>query len=201
MYVYFPNYYGYVHRQASTMTKTPSQVELNRKLRSLWEQHIYWTRLAVNSIVGDLPDQNETIRRLLRNPTDFAAALQPFYGPVIAAQFAELFRDHLTIAAELVQALRTGNSTVAADAQKRWFANADDIAVFLGRMNPYWSTEEWRSMMYEHLRLLSSSVTARIAGNYAENIALNDRIEPQALDMADVMTMGIVHQFPMAFTG
>ncbi|WP_230077380.1 acetylglutamate kinase [Brevibacillus sedimenti] len=109
-------------------------------------------------------------------------------------------KRHLTIAAELVQALNTGNTSAAADAQKRWFANADDIAVFLGRINPFWSTEEWRHMMDEHLRLLSSEVTSRIAGNYAENIALSDRIESQALETADVMTRGIIQQFPMAFS-
>ncbi|MGQ7280419.1 acetylglutamate kinase [Brevibacillus thermoruber] len=139
------------------------------------------------------------LKGLLRNPTDFAAALEPFYGKAIAARFGDLLRRHLTIAAELVQALKTGNTTAAADAQKRWFANADDIAAFLGRINPYWSTEEWRDMLYEHLRLLSSEVAARIAGNYVENIALSDRIEAQALKMADVMTIGIVQQFPMAF--
>ncbi|MGG1444795.1 hypothetical protein ABE354_22605 [Brevibacillus laterosporus] len=67
-------------------------VELNRQLRALWEQHIYWTRLAVNSIVGDLPDKDATIKRLLRNATDFAAAFQPFYGAAIATRFGELMK-------------------------------------------------------------------------------------------------------------
>ncbi|WP_205683859.1 acetylglutamate kinase [Brevibacillus migulae] len=190
------HYGGYVLGQVSYTAWTPSQVQLNQKLRALWEQHIYWTRLVVNSIIGETPDQGETIKRLL-----FAAVLEPFYGTAIASKFAELLRGHLTIAAELVQALHKGNFAAAADAQRRWFANADDIAIFLGRINPYWSTEEWRRMMHEHLTLLSSEVASRIAGNYAENIALNDRIEPQVLGMADVMTVGIIHQFPTAFLG
>ncbi|OAJ73627.1 acetylglutamate kinase [Brevibacillus sp. SKDU10] len=175
-------------------------VELNRQLGALWEQHIYWTRLAVNSIVGDLPDKEATINRLLRNADDFAAAFQPFYGPTIAARFGELMKEHLTIAAELVQSLHTGNSA-AADAQRRWYANADDIAAFLGRINPYWSQEEWRQMMHQHLRLLTAEVAARVAGNYAENVSTNYLIEPQALEMADVMTSGIIQQFPNLFMG
>ena len=51
-------------------------------------------------------------------------------------------------------------------------------------------------MLYEHLRLLSSEVASRLSGNYKENIALNDQIEPQALEMADRMTTGIFQQFP-----
>lgn len=180
---------------------TPSMVELNRTLRALWEQHIYWTRLTVNSIVGSLPDQQATTARLLRNPEDFAAVLKPLYGPAIAGEFARLLREHLTIAAELVQKLKSNQIKEAEDAQRRWYANADAIAAFLGKINPYWSEEEWRHMMYEHLRLLTAEVAARIAGKYEENVATNKLIEPQALEMADVMTRGIVQQFPASFQG
>src|SRR5690242_10310612 len=127
MYGHPSCYNNYMYWQVPPMCWTPSMVELNRQLRALWEQHIYWTRLSVNSIAGDLPDKAETINRLLRNATDFAAALQPFYGAAIASRFGELMREHLTIAAEIVQALHTGNSAAATDAQRRWYANADAI--------------------------------------------------------------------------
>ncbi|WP_226991792.1 hypothetical protein [Paenibacillus sabinae] len=96
----------------------------------MWEQHAFWTRLTVNSIVDGLKDEKETTERLLRNPDDFAAVLAPLYGPAVAAEFAKLLRGHLTIAAELVKALKAGNSKAAADAQKRWYENADAIAKF-----------------------------------------------------------------------
>lgn len=191
MYRVSPNNYYWVW--------TPSSVELNRTLKTLWEQHVFWTRLTVNSIVDGLADVKPTTERLLRNADDFAAVLAPLYGNAIANEFARLLRGHLTIAAELVTALKNGNSQAAADAQKRWYANADEIAVFLGRINPYWSTEEWRHMLHEHLRLLSEEVTSRIAKDYARNVALSDSIEQQALGMADVMTSGIVRQFPSVF--
>ncbi|WP_235440083.1 hypothetical protein [Paenibacillus sp. DMB20] len=130
MCAYSPVYWHYGFRQASHWALTPSAVELNRKFRTLLEQHVYWTRLTVNSIVGDLPDVKETTERLLRNPDDFAAVLALYYGSDIAARFANLFRSHLTIAAELVGALKSGNAQAAADAQMRWYANADAICSF-----------------------------------------------------------------------
>lgn len=176
-----------------------SKVDLNQQLRALWEQHVYWTRLTVNSIIDRLPDEEPTTARLLRNPTDFASVLKPYYGTGISDMFAELLRGHLTIAAELVKNLRDGNSAAAADAQKRWYRNADEIAEFLDKINPYWSTEQWRSMFYEHLNLLTREVSTRLSKNYRENVALNNLIEPQALEMADTMTNGIVRQFPAFF--
>lgn len=202
MYGYIPvsGYYVPRYGYRPVPVWTPSAVELNRKLRSLWEQHVFWTRLTVNSILGRLPDEQATTARLLRNPDDFAAVLAPLYGAAVASRFAGLLREHLTIAAELVKALQAGQSMAAADARKRWFQNADAIADFLSRINPHWSRDEWRTMLYEHLNLLSSEVAARLTENYTENVATNDRIEPQALQMADVMTTGILQQFPAAFT-
>lgn len=199
MYAYSPVYCHYNFRQPSHWAMTPSAVELNRKFRTLWEQHVYWTRLTVNSIVGNLPDMKATTERLLRNADDFANVFVLYYGRDIAARFASLFRAHLTIAAELVGALKSGNTQAAENAQKRWYANADAIALFLARINPYWSQAEWQHMLHEHLRLLSEEVAARIAGDYPKNIALNDQIEPQALEMADMMTSGIIQQFPSSF--
>ncbi|WP_237690622.1 hypothetical protein [Paenibacillus caui] len=95
MYGYSPAYSPYAFRPVYPLDWTPSKVELNRKLRALWEQHVYWTRLTVNSIVDRLPDENETTKRLLRNPEDFAAVLKPLYGSAIAAKFAELFTEHI----------------------------------------------------------------------------------------------------------
>ncbi len=194
----FPVCYGYPFRDFVSIW-TPSKVALNRKLRALWEQHIYWTRLTANSIVGHLPDEQPTTERLLMNADDFTNALRPYYGAAIAAKFAELFRGHMTTVAELVKALDANQTAAVADAQKRWYANADEIAAFLGRINSYWSASQWRKMMHLQLKLLTNQVAARIAGNYRENVATNIQIEPQALEMADVMTSGIIRQFPSAF--
>jgi len=179
---------------------TPSMVGLNQALRALWEQHVYWTRLAVDSIVARGADEQATLARLLRNPKDFARALQPYYGAENAKQFENLLTEHLTIAAELVKALQAGDTQAAANARKRWFANADEIAAFLASINPYWSEATWKSMMYEHLNLLTGEVASRLAGKYEENVATGDPIEKQALEMADEMTKGILQQFPAAFT-
>lgn len=195
---YLPVRYADFYRPFVTIW-TPSKVALNQLLRALWVQHIYWTRLTVNSIVGSLPDEQPTTARLLQNPDDFANALRPYYGDAIAGRFGELLRSHLTIAAELVKALKANQTEAAADAQKRWYANADAIAAFLGSINPYWSRSEWRKMMHLHLQLLTGEVTTRIAGNYAENVATSRQIEEQAMQMADVMTSGIVRQFPARF--
>jgi len=104
--------------------------------------------------------------------------------------------SHLVIAAELVKAAKAGDAGAAADAEKRWYANADEIAVFLGSINPYWSMQQWQAMLREHLALTKSEAVNILTGKYAEGIAVFDQIEKQALEMADVMVNGIIRQFP-----
>lgn len=172
---------------------------LSNHLRLLWEQHVFWTRLAILSMAFGLPDEQLVTDRLLRNPKDFETVLTPFYGEAAASKFAELFTSHLAIAAELVKAAKANDSAAAADAEKRWYANADQIASFLAGINPYWSAQEWQKMLYDHLAMTKTEAVDILTQNYADSISMFDRIEQEALAMADRMTQGIVEQFPQYF--
>lgn len=176
-----------------------AELDLNNSMRMLWEQHVTWTRLTIISMAFGLPDVDLVTQRLLRNPSDFAAALEPFYGRETAAKFAQLLTEHLVIAAQLVAAAKRGDTAAAADAERRWYANADQIAAFLASINPHWSQAEWQTMLYQHLSLTKSEAVDILTGDYAAGIAVYDEIEKQALMMADVMTAGIVRQFPRRF--
>lgn len=200
-HMYMRQGYGYYPTGiwfASNMISKAS-AGLNNQLRLLWEQHVFWTRLTIISMVFGLPDVDLVTNRLLRNPKDFEVLLKPLYGDRAASRFADLFTNHLLIAAELVRAAKAGDNRAAADAEKRWYANADEIAAFLGGINPYWSAEQWRNMLYEHLALTKSEAVNILTGKYAEGITVFDKIEKQALEMADVMIHGIIRQFPNTF--
>ncbi|MEA4964923.1 MAG: LysM peptidoglycan-binding domain-containing protein [Oscillospiraceae bacterium] len=176
-----------------------AQQKLSNHMRLLWEQHVYWTRLFILSAAFGLPDTKAVADRLLRNPKDFEEALKPFYGKDIAAKFAALFTSHLTIAAELVMAAKAGDSAAAADADKRWYENADEIADFLGSINPYWSAQEWRKMLYDHLAMTKVEAVDILTQKYGDSINAFGSIEQQALMMADAMTQGLVKQFLQQF--
>lgn len=169
-------------------------------MRKLWEDHITWTRLFIISASGDLPDKATATDRLLRNQVDIGNAIKPYYGDAAGDKLTVLLKEHITTAAEVVAAAKANDSAKLADANKRWFANADQIADFLSGANPKnWPQAEMRSMMHEHLNLTTNEAVARLHGDWAADVAAYDAVHQQILHMADGLSMGIINQFPKKF--
>jgi hypothetical protein len=169
-------------------------------MRKLWEDHITWTRVFIISAAGDLPDKATATDRLLQNQVDMGNAIKPYYGDAAGNKLTALLKEHITTAAEVVAAAKANDSAKLADANKRWFANADQIADFLSGANPKnWPQAEMRSMMRDHLDLTTKEVVARLHGDWAGDVAAYDAVHQQILHMADGLSMGIINQFPQKF--
>jgi hypothetical protein len=176
------------------------QFAFRNDMRKLWEDHVTWTRLAIISLTTDSPDTNATVGRLLQNQTDIGNAIKPFYGDAAGQQLTGLLRSHILIAADLIAAAKAGDSSAVADAQARWTANADDIAAFLSTANPRsWPLGDMKAMLHEHLALTTEEALARLHGDWDADVAAYDKIHVQALGMADMLSTGIIKQFPSRF--
>ncbi|NLM62472.1 MAG: acetylglutamate kinase [Clostridiales bacterium] len=174
-----------------------SRLGLYNTFRKLWEQHIMWTRSFIVSTAAGLGDLAPVTRRLLRNPVDFGRVLQVFYCRDIVKKFVELFTEHLTIATKFVNAAKAGNTAAVNRLRDEWYRNAKDIARFLSKINPNWNFGTWESMLNKHLRLTEQEAVLRLNGQFEEDIAIYDKIEDQALEMADYMAEGILKQFSL----
>jgi len=188
-------------RTAEAKAKVDAQ-EFHDAMRKLWEDHITWTRLVIVGVLGDLPaaDVDASVQRLLQNQVDIGNAIKPFYGEEAGGQLTALLTDHILIAAEILQAAEDNDTAVLNDAIARWYENADDIAEFLNAANPEnWPLEEMRAMMREHLDLTLNEAVTYLNGDYAASVAFYDQVHLQALEMADMLSEGIIRQFPQKF--
>lgn len=169
-------------------------------MRKLWEDHITWTRLVIIETFEDLPSLDSSVQRLLKNQVEIGNAIKPFYGDAAGEQLTALLTDHILIAAEILQAAKAGDQAAQEDAIARWYANADDIAEFLNSANPEnWPLDEMRAMMREHLALTLNEAVAYLTGDYEGSVAAYEEVHLQALAMADMLSEGIITQFPNKF--
>ena len=183
----------------------PTTAAFRAEMRKLWEDHITWTRLYIVSAATldtDLPDIGPTAERLFQNQADIGAAVGAFYGAQAGDALTALLNDHIAVAAEAITKAKAGDQAGLEDALARWYANADDIARFLADANPQsWPFEMMSAHMRDHLDLTLEEAVARLNGDYAADIAAYDKVHVQILQMADMLSDGIIAAFPGSFNG
>jgi hypothetical protein len=169
-------------------------------MRRLWVDHVTWTRLFIVSFVGDLPDLQATTDRLLKNQVDIGDAVKPFYGDAAGEQLTNLLEAHILTAADLLTAAKAGDDVAFQKANQAWYANAREIAGFLHDANPrHWPLADLRQMMKDHLDLTLEEAADQLGGEYAASVAVYDDVETEILHMADMLSSGVIAQFPQKF--
>jgi hypothetical protein len=202
---------GYAHGTPAathaTSTVHPSSagtsakaVELRTEMRRLWEDHITWTRLAIISLTTGSPDTDATVARLLKNQSDLGNAVKPFYGAAAGNTLTKELRAHILIAADVIAAAKAGDEVKLPAAQARWVENADRIAAILNSVNPrYWKLPVMKAEMHMHLKLTTDEVVARLQAKWSADVAAYDKVHRHILHMSDMLSDGLVKQFPAHF--
>lgn len=176
-----------------------NQVNLLEQMNLVWEQHIMWTRMLLISIAENLKDLDATEARLLQNPRDIANIFRRYYGNSIADRIQSLLTEHLTIGKDLIVALKNNNQKLAKELNDRWYANANAMADAFSSINPFYPKEQVRKMLYDHLRLTTDEVKARLRKDYSADIKAFDMVQKEILEMSQFFVNGIVRQFPNLF--
>ena len=185
---------------AAVPVRTAKAIRFHDGMRKLWEDHITWTRLAIVSFAGGLPDFNLTAARLLRNQTDLGNAVKPYYGRRAGNRLTALLMQHIGGAVELLKAAKAGDSARFAAAKQAWYRNGRQIARFLSRANPrFLPFARINRLMRGHLDETLAEAAHRLSGDFAADIRDYEHIHHHILRMADTLSSGIIKQFPRRF--
>jgi hypothetical protein len=193
---------GHSHGQvvAVATPRTAAAAAFHDAMRKLWEDHVTWTRLAIVTFADGSAGFGATATRLLQNQTDIGDAIKPFYGNAAGDRLSALLHDHITIAVEVLQAAKAGDAAAFTAAKTRWYANADEIADFLSAANPLnWPDSVMRDSMRTHLDQTLAEAAAELGGKYQDSVTEYDAVHQHILMMADLLSSGIINQFPSAF--
>ena len=183
----------------SNLGPSMTQEGLRDAMRNLWDEHVVYTRNFIVSDIGGLEDLSAVTERLLRNQDDIGNAIKPFYGDEAGNKLAKLLREHILIAADIVNAAKAGDNSTVNASQKKWRQNADEIAAFLSGANPAWPKTTLTNMLYKHLDMTTTEVVSRLTKDWKGEITAYDQGHEHMMMLADALTDGIVKQFPGKF--
>jgi hypothetical protein len=179
---------------------TTKAVAFHDQMRALWEAHGSWTHMVIVSFVGNLPNLPAEEQVLLQNQVDIGNAVKPYYGGRAGNALTKLLQTHIMGAVTVLEAAKSGDKDTLTQAERAWSANGRQIADFLHAANPrFLSRRDARQMMKVHLNQVIAQAVDELSGNYAAGARAFAPYIRHILDMADMISGGIIKQFPSRF--
>jgi hypothetical protein len=171
-------------------------------MRKLWTDHVFWTRLYIVSFAAGLPDAESVAERLLQNQADIGNAIKPFYGEEAGNQLTALLEEHIAGAVDLLTAANASDAAGLEQANTAWADNGKRIAELLNTANTdNWPLDTLQQEMQMHLDLTLDEASAHLSGDTAGSIAGFDEVVTHIMGFSDVLSNGIISQFPEEFGG
>jgi hypothetical protein len=175
------------------------QIALYTTMAHLWDQHMEWTYATVVAFAEGAPALTPTLNRLLQNQVDIGNAIKPFYGDKAGDQLTALLKEHITEAVPVLTAGKAGDSAALTTAVAAWYANANKIGDFLAAANPNWNKTDMESMMQLHITQTIAYASDALTGDYTKAIADYGLAEQHMQEMSDMLSAGLIRQFPKNF--
>jgi len=171
--------------------------ELRVAMRKLWVSNAIWMReYIVNTIEAD-QSLDAASKRLAKGQDDIGRAFAPFYGAETGSKVTTLLRQHTSLVKEMIEASMAKDSAKLKEADKRWRANADSITTLLSTVNPTnWPMATIQPALVWSMNLTIAETNARLKKDYDTDVQTFDTILAQSLNLADLLSAGLIKQFP-----
>ncbi|MGH3211260.1 MAG: hypothetical protein ACRDPY_34815 [Streptosporangiaceae bacterium] len=179
---------------------TRSELSLYLAMRTLWEQHMEFTYDTVAAFAAGSKALTPTLDRLLQNQSDIGNAVKPFYGTAAGNELTRLLRTHILDYVPVLEAAKAGNKAGVEKAFAAVLANGVQVGKFLEHANPRsWPAPEMEQMMTVHNDQTLQYAADQLEGKYAASIAEYGKAEAHMQEMSDMLSAGIIRQFPRKF--
>jgi hypothetical protein len=174
--------------------------EFRDNMRKLWVNHSRLTRQFMISTISDRLEQRDIEELLMQNQNEIGAAIASFYGNEAGEELTKLLAEHTLISASMFQAARNADAQAFEELVTRWYDHANKIAEFLSDLNPEnWPLRETRPMIRRYLDLTLEQAVAYWNGYSTIGTAAYEKTQDQSLEIADMLSEGIINKFRLRF--
>ncbi|HYE67771.1 MAG TPA: hypothetical protein VEA58_04120 [Anaerovoracaceae bacterium] len=172
---------------------TYGHLNIMNDFRLLLTELAYLTRFYIVSIASGFGDAQAVADRLYQLPLKFKAKAELIFGVPLGEELVTLLSNHFINLQILVDALKSGDQAIVDASVQRLYANADLLAAYFSRINPFWNENQWRSLFYSYDSTVIEEAVAVMTGDYVRSLDIFDRLMLNALAMADYLSAGFIN--------
>ena len=185
----------------SSQAETKAAKDLRVALASLLQEHVT-TNLAVNRAIatGASQAQVDSLNQgQIANANSLSAAIGSIYGDAAAAQFSELFLEHIEESNSYAAAVAAGDEQAKALANEELKEYLTDIANFFSGAIPTLPAKAVYDLLLEHETLMNQATEALVNKNFGQSKKIEQQALRQITGVANALSAGIVETQPQLF--
>jgi hypothetical protein len=136
---------------AQKNARTQKTFQTAASLREVWLGHIFWVRNVSIAVI----DKNDLAvkaaeQQAVANAKAIAKSIEPFYGSAAEESFFKLLAGHYGAVKAYLVATVAAEAAAQATATQALTSNAEEIAVFLSKANPYLPKDAVQGLLLAH---------------------------------------------------
>ncbi len=173
---------------------TYEQVDTIYNIRMFWFELLNWVRELMLSKYFGIGNETEIYDRLKQVPGNYVNALRQFFGdnPAIDELQLEL-NTYIELIDNLIDAQIAGDTDEVNRLTHLLYQNADERAISVSKLNPFWDQNEWRIRLYNNLRLTLDELYTFSTGDYNRNLNILDELLDLAESTSGYFAQGLVN--------
>ncbi len=167
--------------------------KMDTKLINLWMQHFLYTKLVIDAFFDTKKSVKQHSDRLLQNQRDIGDHMREMFGLQVGDTITKELTKHIEIASKLLAAVKSGNRVDQKKLIGEFYANANDIGVYLDELL---KTQKYAHHMKMHIKTLIDNVLAHVTAistdNYHKDIQTLDVYTDAGIEMAFDMAADVM---------
>jgi cytochrome c biogenesis factor len=166
-------------------------LNLVKDFRLLMTQLAYLTRSYFASVYSGFGNAQSIADHLNELPIRFKEKAELIFGTPLSEEFMNLLSIYVVYIQSLAQALYSNDQAAADSSVRKLYQTTDELAAQYAKMNPFWSEQQWKTLLYNFINLVIQDAVALRSRDYDKDMDIYDRMLLAALAMGDYQADGL----------
>lgn len=187
------------NQDSSAALAISNESNLRVQLNKLFVNNVIWERAYMAGVMSSTPDVSSIKDKIVANQQAIADAVRPYYGDQAATEMNDILKRKVAVIDNIIVAIKNNDQQKFAQAGQEWQQVIDQLATAISQTNDNIPKQSIVDYMNNHLVLVLKDMNAIAKKNSAEDMQAFDAMLDHALTMSEVLSSGIVMQFPDRF--